>query len=136
MASSVGSVDQLVAAIRIQLGGVQTRNAAKGGPARAAGAKQGRASSASGKSGDPYSSEKLAGLIGVRVRQIKRDDPDRGRKAFRVFLEAVLLSHFGPDLVNDPRFYQLVDDVQNAIEANPACQPLVGDAMAHLLNQS
>lgn len=83
-----------------------------------------------------YSEENLSALIEMRIRQIGRDDPQRGRKAFRVFIEAVLLSHFGESLVNDAKFYQIVDDVQNALEADAACAAMVGTAIEHLLSQN
>ncbi len=75
-------------------------------------------------------------MIGLRVRQIARDDPQRGRKAFSVFLEAVLLAHFGPHMVTDPQFHRLLDEVQGAMEADPACARLVEDAIGHLLSQT
>ena len=70
------------------------------------------------------------------MRQIGADDPQRGRKAFRVFLEAVLLSHFGEALVADPKFFQLVDEVQGSLEADPASSELVASAVAHLTGQA
>jgi hypothetical protein len=82
-----------------------------------------------------YAQENLGALIELRVRQIGRDDPNRGRKAFRVFLEAVLLSHFGAGLVNDPGFFQMVDDVQQAMEGDPACSVLVASAIEQLLQE-
>ncbi|HZV63598.1 MAG TPA: hypothetical protein VFG03_01635 [Telluria sp.] len=82
-----------------------------------------------------YAEQRLAGLIESRIRAIGRDDPQRGRKAFRVFLEAVLLSQLGEQLVNDPRFFQMVDDVQAALEADPSTQALVAGAIEHLLSQ-
>ncbi|NRR31450.1 hypothetical protein HSX11_14830 [Oxalobacteraceae bacterium] len=121
--TAIGSVGQLVAAIQAQLSGAVQGGARKRSPARRTAA------------GSPYASENLESLIGLRVRQIGRDDPNRGRKAFRVFLEAVLLSQFGPDLVNDAKFYQLVDDVQRAMEDDPASAKLVDAAIAHLLSE-
>ncbi len=122
MSSPIGSVAQLVKVIQTQLtahsapgaGKTARRPASTAGPAR-------------------YAEENLGALIEMRVRQIGRDDPQRGRKAFRVFLEAVLLSHLGEGLVNDPRFYQLVDDIQLAMEADPACGALVTRAIEQLL---
>ena len=126
MSSSIGSVTQLVTVIRAEL---SARTGAKA--ATAPGATRGRARDA----GARYAGENLAALIGMRVRQIARDDPQRGRKAFTVFLEAVLVSHFGEQMVSDPQFYRVLDDVQGAMEADPACAVLVADAIEHLLSQ-
>ena len=82
-----------------------------------------------------YADKNLATLIELRISQINPDDPQRGRKAFRVFLEVVLLSQFGEQMVNDPKFHQLVDDVQAAMEADPVSGPMVGSAIAHLLSR-
>lgn len=72
-------------------------------------------------------------LIALRVAKISRDDPDRGRKAFRIFVEGVLIGHFGDHVARDPKFHQLVDDVQAQMEGSPGVAPLVRKAIAHLL---
>ena len=120
MASSISSVGDLVAVIRAQLGVRHAPNR-RADPARRAAPAQRKAN------------EGLAELIGARVMLIDPADPERGRKAFRVFLEAVLLSHFGSKMVNDPRFYQMVDDVQGAMQADPASARLIAAAIGHLL---
>lgn len=61
----------------------------------------------------------LRALIAMRVAAIDPDDPDRPRKAFRIFLEAVLLAELGQELANDPAFYGLVDEVQRQMESHP-----------------
>ncbi|WP_256082031.1 hypothetical protein [Massilia sp. YIM B04103] len=120
MSTSIGPVGQLVAVLQAQL-------AARAAPRRS------RAATAAG-SPQP-AQQQLAALIEKRVRQIQRDDPQRGRKAFRVFLEAVLLEHFGASLMHDPAFHQVVSEVQDAMEGDPACRRLVDEAIAHLLSQ-
>lgn len=122
MASSIASVTQLVTLIQAQL------TSAAPAPAR----QRGQAARPSGAS-DAYAAHKLGSLIQLRVRQIARDDPQRGRKAFRVFLEAVLLAHFGEALANDPKFYQMLDDIQSAMENDLASAVLVKQAIGHLL---
>jgi hypothetical protein len=94
---------------------------------------QGKSGARRGKAGARYADQNLAGLIEVRIKQIARDDPQRGRKAFRVFLEAVLLSHFGERMLADPQFYQLLDDVQRAMQADPDCAAMIDSAIAQLL---
>jgi hypothetical protein len=124
MATPIGTVGNLVKVIRTQLSAVSVKPA----PRRNAGARRGGQAS-------PYAPDKLEALIELRVRKLARDDPRRGAKAFRVFLEAVLLSHFGDELVNDPQFFQLVDDVHHAMDSEPQCQRMVATAIAHLLSQ-
>lgn len=115
----IASVGQLVAVIQSQLA---TRGRVATGKAAA------RPARASGRTADG-----LQALIELRVRQIAPDDPGRGRKAFRIFLESVLLAELGEGLNADPRFHQLVDDVQRTLEADARCAPLVQDAITHLL---
>lgn len=76
----------------------------------------------------------LESLIGLRIKGIAPDDPRRGRKAFRVFLESVFLARFGKDLMHDPKFYELVESVQSAMEADENIGELVQAAMALLLS--
>lgn len=128
--STIVGVDQLVAAIQAQLAArVRTPAPAAGAQVRGAAP---QAKPRPGKAGR-YDQQNLAGLIALRIRHIAPDDPQRGRKAFRVFLEAVLLSHLGEALVGDPAFFQLVDDVQAALEADTACAAMVDSAIDQLL---
>lgn len=138
MVDAMGSVAQLVQVIQQQLAA---------GPAAGAGAAGAASTGRVSKTGKPatgkaalmrqqaprYAASRLAELIGLRVRHIDPDDPQRGRKAFRVFLEAVLLSRLGEGLVNDPRFFQLVDDIQLAMEADGPTKALVARAIDQLL---
>lgn len=125
MTSAIGSVAQLVSVIRSQL--------AAHAPAGRAPAVAAPKSEPGKTPANPYAGENLGALIELRVRQIGRDDAQRGRKAFRVFLEVVLLSHFGHNMINDPAFHQMVDDVQQAMEANAECGRLIDSAIAQLL---
>jgi hypothetical protein len=121
MISSLSSVNELVAVIRSQLNAsAKVAPGRRRAPARSA---------AQGK----YAESNLGALIEARVKAIAPDDPQRGRKAFKVFLEVVLLSHFGEALVNNARFHQMVSDVQDAMEADTACSALIARAIAHLL---
>lgn len=117
MSGTLSPVGQLVAVIQAQLAPRAATASSK---------------TARGKRSDTYRQEGLAGLIELRVRQIAPDEPQRGRKAFRVFLEAVLLAHFGEELLNDPKFFQMVGDIQSAMEADEGCRKLVDRAIAHL----
>jgi len=61
----------------------------------------------------------LASVVAQRVRTLDPDDPQRERKALRIFLETVLLSELGQDLVGDPSFSQMVDHVVGQMDADP-----------------
>ncbi|MDB5856283.1 MAG: hypothetical protein JWR22_4324 [Herminiimonas sp.] len=76
----------------------------------------------------------LESLIGLRIRSIASDDPWRGRKAFRIFLESTLLARLGKELMHDPKFYELVENVQSDMEKDENIDALVKAAMAHLLS--
>jgi hypothetical protein len=57
-------------------------------------------------------------LVAQRVLAIAPDDPHRRRKAFRIFLESILVNELGDELINDPAFHTLVDNVQQTMERN------------------
>ncbi len=74
-------------------------------------------------------------LITERVKALDPEDPKRGRKAFRIFLESVLLSELGEGLINDPQFYQMVDKIQDSMERDPRILAAIEQAVAALLNE-
>lgn len=129
---AISSVNQLVANIRSQL----AANAANATANTATNRKTGSKQASLANQASLYDSQNLENLIGQRIKQIERDAPNRGKKAFRVFLEAVLLSQLGEHLINDPKFYQLLDDVQGAIENNPATREMAEEASAQLLREN
>jgi hypothetical protein len=118
MVGTIGPVQQIVAAIRAEMAGRVQAGAA---PRRAA-AKPARGQAS--RSGT---------LIAERVRALDPADPDRGRKAFRIFLESVLLAELGEELINDHGFYQLVDQVQRTMEDSPQISAAVSKAVGRLL---
>lgn len=121
MSITAGAVGQLVAAIQAQMSARVPGADARGKPAQR---------TAPGRLPRPA---QLQALIALRVKDISPDDPQRGRKALRVFLEAVLLSNFGDAVLNDPGFHLLVDDVLAALEADSGLEPVLRSAMAQLL---
>jgi hypothetical protein len=123
--TSIGSLSRIVATIATQL--------AQARPAAGVTAARGRERTGVRGGAQP---QDLAALVALRVRSIDRDDPQRGRKAFRVFLEAVLLSRFGEQLLGDPQFHQLVDGIQTALDADPQTHAMVRDAIDALLAPS
>ncbi|PRC93924.1 hypothetical protein [Solimicrobium silvestre] len=76
----------------------------------------------------------LSKMIGHRVNALQVTDPERGRKAFRIFLESVLINELGEDLINDPSFYQMVDDIQVQMESNPDIAKAMREATDQLLS--
>jgi len=116
MTSPIGSVSQLVSLIQTQLA---THGSLKA-PRQSLSKKK-----------QPLCA--LETRIQLRIRSIDAQDPLRGRKAFRVFLESILLSHLGEPLMNDPKFYQLVDRVQLALETDPEIGRLIETAIQHLI---
>jgi hypothetical protein len=123
MVSPVNPVSQLVAAIRTQLA-TQSEQAS---------AKQTSGRQKSSRAGSPVPLQGIESLVQEKIKRIDRNDPDRGRKAFRIFLETILLSQFGEGLINDPGFYQMVDDVQYAMESDAEINEAIRAAVQHLL---
>jgi hypothetical protein len=120
MSAPIGTVNELVSVIRSRLGAAERVTA--------------RPAAGQSASGRRFTDRGITALIETRVRQIGREDPQRGRKALRVFLEVVLLNYLGEQLMHDPRFYQLLDDVQGALESDPSSAALVKQAVEHLLS--
>lgn len=54
-----------------------------------------------------------------RLQGISPDDPERKRKAFRIFLEAVLEKDLGAAFQNNILFSQVVEQVLQQIESDP-----------------
>lgn len=67
-----------------------------------------------------------------RMSAIDRGDPDRRRKAVRVYLESELSREFGAGLLNDPSLPLLLDAVQQRMQedaATAAAVEAVGDLL-------
>lgn len=78
----------------------------------------------------------LAMLVAQRIRSISTDDPERERKAFRIFLECVLLSELGQELIGDPAFAVMVDHVQEQMQGDPQLAQASVDAARLLLKSA
>lgn len=126
--SSINSVQQIVATIRTEMA-----NRVKAGGARAAGAASRRNTHAKAKPDVPA---QMGSLISQRVKALDPDDPKRERKAFRIFLESVLLNELGAELINDHDFYQMVDQVQETMEQDAHIAGAIRAAVASLLENS
>lgn len=75
----------------------------------------------------------VASLVFKRIKFIEATDPDRKRKAFRIFIESVLLLELGDELINDPKFYELVDEVEPRMRGEAALTQSIEDAAEMLL---
>jgi hypothetical protein len=106
--SGLDPTSQLAALIRVQVAALRRQQPGKAMPAP----KQ-------ASSGDHSAAPDVAAVIAQRIRSISADDPERERKALRVFLETVLLTELGADLVNDPSFSAMVDHVQREMASDP-----------------
>lgn len=67
-------------------------------------------------------------LVALRVRSLSPDDPQRQRKAFRLFLESILVQAFGRDRLDDRGFDQMVDAVLQRMEADPELRAALQEA--------
>jgi len=75
----------------------------------------------------------LKNLVALRVRSLSPDDPQRQRKAFRLFLESVLIQAFGRDRLDDRGFDEMIDAVLQRMESDTELHAAVREAGALLL---
>jgi hypothetical protein len=75
-------------------------------------------------------------LVLQRVTAIAQDDPQRRRKAFRIFLESILADELGKDLLNDPAYQRVVEDVYRTMERNAMLVPAIDKAGDYLLDSA
>ena len=65
------------------------------------------------KRSEAPAADDLSAIVAGRIRSIDSSDPQRGRKAMRMFLEIVVLSELGPHLANDPKFNVMLDHIEH-----------------------
>jgi hypothetical protein len=123
--TGIDPANQLAALIRVQVASLRRGQALKtsDGKRRARG-------------GSIAPTPDLATLVAQRIRSIPPDDPDRERKAFRIFLETVLLSELGQELIGDPAFTVMVDHVQEQMQGDPQLAQASVDAARLLLKSA
>jgi hypothetical protein len=68
-----------------------------------------------------------------QVKHLSPDDPSNKRKAFRIFLEAILGQEFGPELIGSASFDQLVGQVLLQMEEDAELVLAMDEAGAQLL---
>lgn len=71
-----------------------------------------------------------------RLKAIASDDPQRQKKALRIFMESVLAKEFGTKLQTDPGFPQLVEQVIEQMQEDPALNAACSTAADLLLKQT
>jgi hypothetical protein len=130
MAISPLNIQQIVAVIRQQIA-APVATAADMTPTAAPRTKTKASSGAHSRRRPKHGG--LSKLIVHRVGVLQKDDPERGRKAFRIFLESVLINELGENLINDPGFYQMVSDIQVQMENNPDIEKVMREAIERLL---
>lgn len=109
---------QLAAALQAQLAAVRERGRVRQGSVKAPVAAPGAGVRAAG--------------MAQRITAIDREDPDRRRKAVRIYLEAELAREFGAGLLNDPSLPQMLDAVQQRMQEDAATASAVA-ALGELL---
>lgn len=75
----------------------------------------------------------LQQMVALRVRALSPDDPQRQRKAFRIFLQSVLVQTFGSDRLDARGFDQLVDKVLERMDSDAELHAALREAGALLL---
>ncbi|MDP9933618.1 hypothetical protein [Variovorax paradoxus] len=75
-------------------------------------------------------------MVALRVRALSPDDPQRQRKAFRLFLESVLMQAFGRERLDDRGFDQMVDAVLQRMESDAELHAALREAGDLLLAEA
>jgi hypothetical protein len=114
--TSIDPLSPLAAALQAQLAAARDRALVRQRP---------QAASAGG------STRTRSGIL-ERVGAIRPDDPERRRKAVRVYLEAELAREFGGGLLTDPSLPQMLDAVQQRMQEDADTAAAV-EALGELL---
>jgi hypothetical protein len=64
--------------------------------------------------------EALRKKIATALESLDPDDPKREQKIVHIFVENTLSWQFGSELINDPGFSMLVNDISDALEPESA----------------
>lgn len=82
--------------------------------------------------GTPRAARSHVATLASRLAALRPDDPQRTRKALRLFIEAVLLDEFGAALILDADFQRLVDNALSALEADESLGQTLSQAATEL----
>lgn len=125
MIDPLGSLSRTIALLRSQMAPQQ----AAGTAGLRSGAAARPLSSAAAAAGVP---SQLA-LLPARLSAIPADDPQRARRALKLFVEAVLVDEFGDPLLQDASGAELVERTLNALEGDDALRTTLAAASLELL---
>lgn len=76
----------------------------------------------------PKSEPDLASFLALQLSQISKTDVNRRRKAFRIFLESVIVSKFGQTIVNDIHFPEMINQIQDQMSSDPELGSIIEEA--------
>jgi len=124
--SNVDPTARLAALMRAQVAALRRQPGTK----RASGGAAPKASGAHSLEPD------FASIVAQRLKAIDPEDPAREQMAVRIYLESVILSELGGNLVNDPAFSLLVDDVHKQMSADPELASALSEAAGLLLGRA
>lgn len=115
---------------------VARRNATGGSESTSSGA-SGRSAAGSQAAATPNAQDaRLQQLVALRVSALSPNDPQRERKAFRLFLESVLIQAFGRDRLDERGFDQMVNTVLQRMENDTELQAALREAGGLLLSEA
>ncbi|MGC3998600.1 MAG: hypothetical protein QM767_14515 [Anaeromyxobacter sp.] len=121
--SPIDPTSPLLAQIRAQAVAWARQAQGKERPGQQAGARR----------GTPRAPGDWLGHVATSVAAIDREDPNRQRKAFRCYLQALLARECGIEDDGAPDFQQLVDRVLETMEGEPQLQAAIQKAGEALL---
>ena len=104
----IGNINHLAEILRKQLAETQQKPGTTSKPAMQTAAADGRPGI-----------EELRRRVREKMQRIETNDPKAEQKSIHVFLESVLLWEFGDRLMEDPKFYAMLDEVQRSMESDP-----------------
>lgn len=81
--------------------------------------KAGQSQARTAQSGKP-NTDAIKHKVVTQIKGISKDDPKRSHKAVTLFVENILAWQFGDELLNDPGFSGLVENVVEVLEKEPA----------------
>ena len=107
----VNGLNQIMQVLRQRLG----NKSSKTEQSKSAG--QSTKTSHAAKTATKPSSDEILRRIGDRVRALSPEEK-RGNKAMQIFVESVLVWEFGEELLQDPKFTEIANEVHHTINEN------------------
>lgn len=126
MMDPVSNLSQLIETLRRQMSSHLERPAAQ-----ATQRSKSTANTPSQRSGRAAFSE-LQPTLAQRIKALDPDDKRRRQKATRIFLETVLVNEFGDAFLADPKFGEIVEQIQSTMEADEQIRGQLDALVTHL----